>query len=134
VNIVRTGIILNTQRYEQCVAFYKELFGLRVLFEKSDDGFALTCFAYQGSYLMVETGGHASPGGKPIEHSPAKLRFNVADIEAALQTVRAYGIDADIARHDWGATIDIHDPDGNRIGIADEGKFRLQLDAAAAAD
>ncbi len=65
LNIARTGIILNTEKYDECVAFYKNLFGLKVLFE--EDG--LTCLDYHGSYLMIETEGFAKPQGKTIKEN-----------------------------------------------------------------
>lgn len=123
MNITRTGIILNTEKYDECVAFYKDLFGLKVLFEKQ----GLTCFDYDGAYLMIETEGFAKPGGKNLKEGAAKLRFNVADIKAALQAVQAYGIEAVIIESSWGSTINIHDPDGNRIGIRDEATFNAQI-------
>ena len=45
-NIARYGLILNTERFDQCVAFYRDLFGLRQLFEKDEDGFRLVCLEY----------------------------------------------------------------------------------------
>ena len=128
MDIARSGIILNTEKYDDCVAFYRNLFGLRVLFQEQYGDFRLTCFAFDGSYLMVETGGYAMPEGKTSRHSAAKLRFNVADLAQALKEIRAYGIDAQIIDHDWGSTIDIFDPDGNRIGIRDEATFKNQID------
>ena len=124
MNIVRTGVIVNTENYDECVSFYKNLFGLRILFQDQQKELRLTCFEYGGSYLMVETEGVAKSGGKTIEENPTKLRFNVSDIEEALEAVRAYGIDAEIVASDWGSTINIHDPDGNRIGIRDEATFK----------
>lgn len=115
----RAGIIINTKHYEACVAFYRDLFGLKELFRQDD----LTCFDFMGSYLMIETEGAARPEGKGIAECPHKLRFNVPDIEEALKSVRAYGIDAKIERFDWGAVINLHDPDGNRVGIRDEATF-----------
>ena len=124
MNIVRTGIILNTEQYEACVDFYQKVFNLKIMHTKNDsDGFALTCFEFGGSYLMVETGGVAADGEKDIATSPAKLRFNVSDIEKALDSIQAHGIDAHIERYDWGSTINICDPDGNRVGIRDEASF-----------
>ncbi|HSH42295.1 MAG TPA: VOC family protein [Arenicellales bacterium] len=128
MNIARTGVILNTEKYDECVSFYRDLFGLKVLFEDRQQNFRLTCFEYGGSYLMVETQGVAQPGGKTAKENAAKLRFNVPDIEAALKEVRAYGIDAEIAANEWGRTIDIHDPDGNRVGIRDEATFSPRSD------
>lgn len=123
MNIVRTGVILNTENYEECVSFYRDLFGLRILFRDENEGFRLTCFEYGASYLMVETGGVAAPEGKTPTDNPAKLRFNVEGIEKALETIQAYGVEGEIIENDWGATIDLHDPDGNRIGIRDDASF-----------
>ena len=127
MNIVRTGIIINTEKYEACVSFYKKLFGLKILFEERKGDFQLTCFEFQGSYLMIETEGFGKPEGKTIEESPTKLRFNVSNIEDALKTVKDYGIEAQIHTYEWGSTINIFDPDGNRIGIRDEAKFESKI-------
>lgn len=45
-NVARYGIILNTENYAECVAFYRGLFGLRKLFERDEDGFMLTCLEF----------------------------------------------------------------------------------------
>ena len=129
MDIVRTGIILNVEKFDECVSFYKDLFGLKILFEEQYDEFRLTCFEFEGSYLMVETGGFAKPEGKSLKENSTKLRFNVTNIDSALEKVRAYGIKAEILRNDWGSTINIHDPDGNRVGVRDEATFRTQIDA-----
>ncbi|MEM7430930.1 MAG: VOC family protein [Pseudomonadota bacterium] len=123
MNIQRHGIILNTENYDACVAFYRDLFKLPVLQEKEDGDFRLTCFEYGNAYLMVETEGIALSREKTIAENPTKLRFNVDDIEKALQSVIAYGIEAKIERYDWGDTINICDPDGNRVGIRDQQSF-----------
>jgi len=130
MKIVRTGIILNTEHYDDCLAFYRELFELPILFQQQYGDFRLTCFEYNGAYLMLETDGYAKPEGKTIKQSATKLRFNVASLEEALQKIRDYGITAEINRHDWGSTIDIFDPDGNRVGIRDETSFASQIVAS----
>ena len=127
MEIARTGIILNTEHYDDCVAFYSELFGLPVLFRQQYGDFRLTCFEFNGSYLMVETGGLAKPSGKSTSESAAKLRFNVTNLEDALRKITDYGIQTEINKHDWGMTIDIFDPDGNRVGIRDETSFAGQI-------
>ena len=130
MNINRTGIIINTEKYEACVAFYKNLFGLRILYEENDNDFQLTCFEFGGSYLMIETEGFAKPEGKTIKENSTKLRFNVENIEDALKTIKSYGIQAEIDKNDWGSTINIYDPDGNRVGIRDERTFKSQISAS----
>lgn len=126
-NTARYGIILNTEHYERCVEFYRDLFELPVMFERSDDGFRLTCLAYGDGYLMIEEEGTAKAGGKSIAEGTFKLRFNVQDMDEALAAVRAWGIDASISENSWGRTINIYDPDGNRVGIRDEPGFVQQI-------
>lgn len=126
---VRTGVILNVEKFDECVSFYKDLFGLKVLFEEQYGEFRLTCFEFDGSYLMVETEGFAKPEGKSLKENSTKLRFNVSNIEGALERIRAYGIEAEITTNDWGSTINIYDPDGNRVGVRDEETFRSQIGA-----
>ena len=126
-NIARYGIILNTEKFEECVAFYRDLFGLRQLFENDEDGFKLTCFEYGDGYLMVEQGGKASDGIKSPEEGSFKLRLNVKDLEDALAEIRAWGIQAAITENAWGRTINISDPDGNRVGVRDEAGFVCQI-------
>jgi lactoylglutathione lyase len=127
MEISRTGIILNTEKFDECVAFYRDLFDLEILFEEQHGAFRLTCFDFQGSYLMIETGGVANPAGKSISESATKFRFNVENIDRVLITVKNFGLDAEISRNEWGSTINIHDPDGNRIGIRDEPTFLQQI-------
>jgi len=127
LDISRTGIILNTEKFDECVAFYRDLFDLPVMFHETDGDFRLTCLEFGGSYLMIETGGVAIDGEKSIQENATKLRFNVANIDAAFKKVTAFGIRSSIQKSDWGSTINIHDPDGNRIGIRDESGFVEQL-------
>lgn len=124
IKIKRTGIILNTKHFDKCVAFYHDLFDLPVMFEKRDGGFRLTCLQFGASYLMIETEGVANPAGKSVAENATKIRFNVEDIQQALEDLKAYGIDAEVVTTDWGSTINIVDPDGNRVGIRDEASFR----------
>ncbi|MGY8873182.1 MAG: VOC family protein [Pseudomonadales bacterium] len=119
MDIDRTGIILNTEKYDECVAFYQNLFSLKVLFEKDEGDFKLTGFEFGGAYLLVETGGLAKDKQKLISENSTKIRFNVTDIKKALEEVIEYGIAAKIDTYEWGRTINITDPDGNRVGIRD---------------
>jgi lactoylglutathione lyase len=126
---LRTGIILNTQNFDACRDFYRNILGLKEMFTKEDDGDRLSCLEFGNSYLMIETGGYANPQGKSIEASPAKLRFHVQNLEDMQRFLRERGIDATISRFDWGSTINIFDPDGNRVGIREESEFIQQMHA-----
>ncbi|WP_438456041.1 VOC family protein [Vreelandella venusta] len=126
-NVVRYGVILNTEHYLECVAFYRDLFGLHELFERDEGGFKLTCLEFGHGYLMVEQGGKAKKGIKSPEESSFKLRFNVENLEEALRRIRSWGIQTTIIENTWGRTINIADPDGNRVGIRDEAGFVNQI-------
>lgn len=123
MDVQQQGIILNCENFDACVSFYTELFELPVMFRKTEGNFQLCCLQFGNGYLMVETGGKANPAGKSIAECPLKLRFNVDDLPTALQRIRDYGIEAQITEADWGNTINIYDPDGNRIGIRDTATF-----------
>ena len=123
MNLTRSGIILFTEQYEACVDFYRRILELPDLFSLDDEHSKLTCLNLGGNYLMIETGGAAFPGGRPIEQSPVKLRFNVSDIEAAASVLEARGVRVTIRRETWGTVGDFVDPDGNRCSLRDEGSF-----------
>ncbi|MDB9753023.1 VOC family protein [Oceanospirillaceae bacterium] len=129
MNSQRYGIILNVEKYDECVAFYQDILELQLMFSKVEGDFKLTCLEFGTGYLMIETGGFAEPKGKSIKTCPSKLRFNVSDINEALIRVKSFGIPFEFIESDWGSTINIHDPDGNRIGIRDEVSFESQINA-----
>ncbi len=123
MNLTRSGIILFTERYEACVDFYRRTLELPVLFSLDDEYSTLTCLDLGESYLMIETGGTAFPGGRPIEQSPVKLRFNVHDFDAAASNLEARSVHVSIRRETWGTVGDFIDPDGNRCALCDESRF-----------
>ena len=128
MQVSRTGVILNVENYDQCIEFYKDIFDLKILFEEQQGEFRLCCFDFAGAYLMIETGGSANPAGKPISEGAAKLRFNVKDLNETVDYLITKGIDATIRNFDWGSTINIFDPDGNRLGITEESRFAQQFE------
>ena len=129
MNTQRYGIILNVEKYDECVVFYRDVLDLKIMFSKVEGEFKLTCLEFGTGYLMIETEGFAEPKGKSIKSCPSKLRFNVLDIEAACKRINSLGVSAEVLKNDWGSTINIYDPDGNRIGIRDEISFERQITA-----
>ena len=118
----KSGIILNTEKYRECVNFYGGVLGLKTLYEIDRPGEQLVCFDLGGAYLMVETGGRSHAGVKPIDSCPTKFRFNVADVEAVAADLQSKGIAIEVRRYDWGTTAEFCDPDGNRCALrSDEG-------------
>ena len=120
MDVTKCGLILNVENYADCVAFYRDVLGLKIAFSEAEEDFAMTCFAFGEGYLMVETGGVAAPPAKSIAQSPVKLRFNVEDVEAAAEELLARGVAVEVSVHDWGTIADFYDPDGNRFALRSE--------------
>jgi lactoylglutathione lyase len=115
---IRThGIILGTERFEACVAFYRDILELPIWYEKP----SLVCFRFGDGYLMVETGGVARVGRKSPSENPTMLRFNVDDVVAASNALRQRGIEVDVEQHSWGTVGTFLDPDGNLCEFKDAG-------------
>ncbi|MEP5732131.1 MAG: VOC family protein [Sulfitobacter sp.] len=118
----KAGIILFTERYEECVDFYGRVLELEILHRIDRTGERLTAFCLGDCYLMIETGGRAYEGPKPMEANPNKLRFNVPDVQAASAHLGQKGIEVRVVTHSWGTTAEFCDPDGNRCALrSDEG-------------
>jgi lactoylglutathione lyase len=115
---IRThGIILGTERFEACVAFYRDVLELPIWYEKP----GLVCFRFGDGYLMVETGGVARGGRKSQAENPTILRFNVDDVASASHALRQRGIQVDVEQHSWGIVGTFSDPDGNLCEFKDAG-------------
>ena len=123
MEFTRLGIILFTNHYERCVEFYTGTLGLPVMYEKDDPESHLTCCAFGDAYLMIEVGGPSPASEKTLQQNPTKLRFNVADVEAAVAELRAKGVTLEIKTYSWGTTANFTDPDGNLCQLRDEATF-----------
>ncbi len=119
----KAGIILLTERYDECVAFYGTTLGLKALHRIDRPGEQLTTFALGDTYLMIETGGVASTTEKPVAQNPTKLRFNVPDVGAACAELRRRGLSVRVLEHSWGTTAEFLDPDGNRCALRSDAGF-----------
>ena len=130
MDFTRTGLILFTAQYEASVAFYRDVLGLPQLFVLDEPGSTLTCLDLGGSYLMIEPGGPKPRPRKSFAQNPTKLRFNVADVEAAAEALEAKGIVVTRHVYDWGTTAEFVDPDGNACALRDEASFGKSLATA----
>ena len=123
----RSGIIVISRNYVECVSFYKNIFELKEIFTKKEGDFGLTCFEFGESYLMIETDSDESDDAKSLSKTSVILRLHVADIDSALASLQNKNISTVFNKNDWGSTIDVTDPDGNRINIRDEQSFVDQI-------
>jgi len=117
VEIVQTGLVLKTENYDECCAFYRDILDLPIIFVEDHDTWNITCFAIGPGYLTVETGGVAAPPQKTFAQSPMKLRLNVSDLDAAVAEIQDRGVALDIQAYDWGRVAELNDPDGNRVAL-----------------
>ncbi|MEK7391923.1 MAG: VOC family protein [Fibrobacterota bacterium] len=120
MNPPRSGVILKTSRKAECVAFYRDILELEVLFE---DDF-LVCFAWGGGYLMVE------PDPERQADSACGhlvLRFHVDDVVEEVERLRRHGIEARYAKFDWGEIASFQDPAGNKLELKDSASFQAQV-------
>ncbi|WP_282164857.1 VOC family protein [Cellulophaga baltica] len=121
----RTGIILYTVAYKECVVFYEQTLGLNKLFKTT----ALTCFEFGGSYLMVELDTVQDGQKTAEERTKTCLRMNVPNVSALAEKLIAKDIVVDYQEHSWGTIAKFHDPDGNLCAFKDSKMFEAQISA-----
>lgn len=115
MKIVKAGVILFADQYEQCVAFYRDKLMLPFISATPD----LTVLAFDQAYLMIEKGGVSSAAQKSRSQNPTVLRFNVEDVDEAAKTLRAKGVPVEVKQFSWGVIGVFVDPDGNRCELKD---------------
>ena len=123
MKFTKAGIILNTQKYQECVDFYGTILGLDIMFKIDRPKEKITTFALGEVYLMIEPGGHAQTGQKSVAICPTKFRFNVNDVLSECRALRRKGVQVEVIDHSWGTTAEFSDPDGNRCALRSQRDF-----------
>ena len=120
----RTGIILYTLAYKECVDFYQNTLELTKLFETE----SLTCFEFGNAYLMVELDDEYD--GTQIESHRIRtcLRINVPNVRKLADKLIDQNVEVDYQEHSWGTVAKFFDPDGNLCAFKDSEKFEKQID------
>ncbi|WP_346883911.1 glyoxalase/bleomycin resistance/dioxygenase family protein [uncultured Algibacter sp.] len=119
----RTGIILYTVAYKQCVHFYENILGLNKMFETKN----LTCFEFGTSYLMVELDDEYNGEALKTDRIKTCLRMHVPNVKILAKKLTDYGIKVDYQEHSWGTVAKFFNPDGNLCAFKDSEKFELQI-------
>jgi len=123
IAVERGGVILHTERYRECVAFYRDVIGLPVEFTKEAPDDPLTCLTLGQAYLTIETGGVARDAAKTRRENPVTIRLNVHDVEAAARYLRSHRIVVSVATYPSGVIGRFSGPDGNPCQLRDQGRF-----------
>ena len=118
----RTGIILYTLKYKECIVFYDQILGFKKIFKTE----ALTCFEFGSSYLMVELDGEGKEDQSPRIRTC--LRMNVSNVKEFSDDLTSKGIDVDYNEYSWGTIAKFFDPDGNLCAFKDSEKFEKQIE------
>lgn len=114
MEILKSGFILYTINYKECVFFYENILKLDVLYRKD----SLTCFDFNGSYLMVEIDDESNLTEPSIaKRDKTCLRMNVKNVKKACEILDKNAIPYDYHEFDWGIIAKFRDPDGNLIGF-----------------
>lgn len=118
MKIDRSGLILKTRMTQECIAFYKDILNLDILFESD----FLTCFSLTGNYLMIEP-----LDGEPQSSPDIVIRLNVENVLEAQATLDKHRIATYYSNFDWGEILTFFDPAGTKIELKDSGKFEAQV-------
>jgi lactoylglutathione lyase len=123
MNFERTGIILYTINYEDCVNFYEKTLELTKMFETE----MLTCFEFGNSYLMVEMDDVYNETQTQSVRIKACLRMNVSNVKKLANMLSEKNVKVDYQEHSWGTIAKFFDPDGNLCAFKDSEKFEKQI-------
>lgn len=110
---LKTGIILFTEKYEECINFYRDVIELPISYIKQD----LTCFVFGGSYLLVETGGISGNKKYNVDRNPIVLRLDVTNFDESVENLRKKNIEIIVKHFEWGTIASFYDPEGNLCEI-----------------
>jgi len=113
MKIQETGIILYTINYQETVKFYKEIFGLEILYVKEK----LTCLKFSDSYLMIELDDEENIRNNKEGRLKFCMRFNVENVREACKVLDQKNIQYSYNEFEWGTIAKFLDPDGNQVGI-----------------
>lgn len=114
MKIHKTGFILYTINYKECILFYERQLELKVLYRRE----SLTCFDFHGSYLMVEIDDETTLTKPSLpDRDRICIRFNVGNVKKACEVLEKNAIPYDYHEFDWGTIAKFRDPDGNLIGF-----------------
>lgn len=120
----RTGFILYTINYEECVQFYSDVLELDILFKTE----VITCFSFNNAYLMVEKDDEYNPElDYKKERIKTCLRMNVPNVLSLASKLKSKNIKVDYQEHSWGTIAKFFDPDGNLCAFKDSIKFEQQI-------
>ena len=119
----RTGVILYTIKYKECVKFYGTTLELKKMFETKN----LTCFEFGSSYLMVELDDEYDGTQTESERIKTCLRMNVSDVKKISKKLTEKNVKVNYQEHSWGTVAKFFDPDGNLCAFKDSGKFEKQI-------
>jgi catechol 2,3-dioxygenase-like lactoylglutathione lyase family enzyme len=118
-DLVITGVrdvYYNVQDMKRALAFYRDLLGLRVVYESED----WCTLEIGGVHIGLE-----SSDGKPVPRvrgAGATLTLRSTDIREDVSRLRGKGVTflGPIGDHEWGSVVEFEDPEGNVLKLLQE--------------
>ena len=112
---IANGLLLFTEKYQQCVEFYRDKLKMEIIFDNVNP--SLTNFRFGSGYLMIEEEGQGSPHPKGRHENPVVIRFDVEELGDAVRDLNENDIEVEVELFDWGHIGIFYDPDGNRCEL-----------------
>jgi lactoylglutathione lyase len=103
----KTGIIVFVSRFRDCVQFYRDMIGLKILMEKP----GITRFQFGSMYLQIEDSEEL--GLKPTRN--IVLRENIPSISSKQEELAKKDIRLEVHDLEWGEIGFVFDPHGNKL-------------------
>jgi predicted enzyme related to lactoylglutathione lyase len=108
--VSRIGVVyLYVGEMARSLALYRDLLGIPL---QGDDSWSEATLPGGTRFALHAT--HADVG--PLSSGTVHIDFEVADVAAAVEHLRAAGVDVhETMRDEWGTAVELVDPDGYRI-------------------
>lgn len=124
MDIIKNGLIIFTNNYDEQVAFYTSIFQGKELFKVHTQLDKVYCLEVGDIYIMIEKLKGLDIGEN---NQRVKLRFNITKLEDAVEQLTKYNIPFEHKSYKWGDVVNFEDIDGNMIGIREVESFNNQI-------
>lgn len=107
-------VYLYVRDVERSIAFYRDVLGLPIVRDEHDPHWAEAKLPGGVRFALHAAGA----GTQPQTPGTVRVDFEVANLDAAVERLRAAGVRVgEVEREPWGAVAEVVDPDGYTIDV-----------------